>query len=57
MSFVVYYLIFLVVFTLAVFLFLRTRRKNLKREGLMYLYRTNVGLKLIDWFGEKQRHS
>ncbi len=56
MSFVVYDLILLVVFTLAVVLFLYTKRANLKREGLIYLYRTSIGLKLIDWFGEKHKN-
>jgi len=53
MSFIIYDLVFLAVFTLAVFVFLHSRKKNLKREGLMYLYRTQVGIKLIDWFGKK----
>ncbi len=48
MSFVLYDLIFLVLFTLAVVVFLYRRRSNLKRQGLMYLYRTRVGLTFID---------
>lgn len=54
-SFVVYDLIFLVVFTLLVVLFLYTRKHNLKRQGLMYLYRTSVGLKIMDTFANKYR--
>jgi membrane-associated protease RseP (regulator of RpoE activity) len=49
MSFVTYDLIFLVLFTLFVVLFLYKRRKNLRRDGLLYLYRTKVGIKFIDW--------
>jgi membrane-associated protease RseP (regulator of RpoE activity) len=46
-------IIFLVVFSLAVSLFLYTHKKNLKKDGIMYLYRTSVGLKLIDSLGKK----
>lgn len=42
---------FLVFFTL----FLYKHRKNLKREGLMFLYRTNWGVKLIDRVGKKYK--
>ncbi len=44
---------FLVLFTLLVALFLYTRKHNLKREGLLYLYRTKVGLQLIEWTSKK----
>jgi len=53
MSFVLYDLSFLVVFTLAIVIFLYTRKHNLKRDGIMYLYRTKVGLKIIDNLGKK----
>ena len=52
-SFIVYDVIFLVLFTLAVVLFLYKRRHNLKRQGLLYLYRTSFGLKVIDWTAKK----
>lgn len=52
-SFVIYDLIFLVVFTLFVALFLYTRRSNLKRQGILYLYRTSFGLKIIDSTAKK----
>lgn len=53
MSFVVYDLIFLVLFAVGVGTFLYTRRKNLKKEGLLFLYKTSWGIKLIDYVGEK----
>ncbi len=56
MSFVVYDLILFALFTLGVVIFLYTRKHNLKREGIIYLYRTKIGLKLIDWFGEKHKN-
>jgi membrane-associated protease RseP (regulator of RpoE activity) len=53
MSFIIYDLSFLVLFTLAIVIFLYTRKHNLKREGLMYLYRTKIGLKFIDYIAKK----
>src|SRR3989344_156715 len=53
MSFIAYDITFLVLFTLLVALFLYTRKHNLKREGLLYLYRTKFGLQLIEWTSKK----
>lgn len=53
MSFIVYDVTFLVVFTLLVVAFLYTHRQNLKREGILYLYRTKVGLKVIEWTSKR----
>lgn len=50
-----YDITFLVLFSLGVALFLYKRRKNLKREGLMYLYRTQVGIKFINYVGGKYK--
>jgi len=50
-----YDLIFLVVFTLMVIIFLYIKRKNLKREGIIYLYRTQIGLKFIDYVSKKYK--
>tara|TARA_Y100000034_G_scaffold102925_1_gene128095 strand:- start:757 stop:2223 length:1467 start_codon:yes stop_codon:yes gene_type:complete len=55
MSFLIYDLTFLVLFSLFVVIFLYKRRKNLKREGIMYLYRTKVGVKLINYIGTKYK--
>ena len=52
-SFMFYDLIFFLLFTLATIIFLYKRKHNLKRQGLMYLYRTRIGLKIIDWTSEK----
>jgi len=46
---------FLVLFSLFVGIFLWKRRKNLKREGIMYLYRTRVGVKIINYIGTKYK--
>lgn len=42
---------FLVFFTV----FLYTHKKNLKKEGLMFLYRTDWGVRLIDRIGKKYK--
>ncbi len=51
--FTIYDLTFLVVFTLGVILFLYTHKKNLQRQGLLYLYRTKIGINFIDKFTKK----
>lgn len=48
MSFVIYDITFLILFVLVGFIFLHKHRSKLKREGLLYLYRTSIGLKIID---------
>ncbi len=48
MSFIKYDVIMLVAFALFVFIFLYRNRKNLKKEGLLFLYKTRWGVKLID---------
>jgi membrane-associated protease RseP (regulator of RpoE activity) len=55
MSFYIYDVIFLIVFSLFVITFLYKRRKNLKKEGIMYLYRTKVGLRFIEYVGTKYK--
>ncbi len=55
MSFLLYDLSFLILSTLAVVIFLYVKRKNLKRDGPMYLYRTSIGLEVIDYIGKKYK--
>lgn len=55
MGFLVYDIGFLVIFTAWVIWFLHSRKKNLKREGIIYLYRTRLGIKLIDYVGTKYK--
>jgi membrane-associated protease RseP (regulator of RpoE activity) len=54
-SIYIYDIGFLILFSLFVFLFLRKNRKGLKKEGIMYLYRTRVGIKFIDYVGTKYK--
>src|SRR3990172_5654848 len=48
MSFVLYDITFLALFTLFVVIFLYKNKKQLKREGLLYLYKTKWGIRLIE---------
>lgn len=57
MSFIFYDIGFLIVFSIFVFIFLYRRRKNLKREGIAYLYRTQVGIKVINYIGKKWKRT
>jgi len=52
-SFVVYDLIFMSVFILFIILFLTRNKKNLTRQGLMFLYRTQFGVRFIDKFAKR----
>lgn len=49
----IYDLIFLTIFCIGVFWFLYSRKKNLQREGWMYMYRTKLGLEKIEKFSKK----
>lgn len=53
MSFIIYDLVFLAVFCLLIAVFLYRRRNNLKRQGLIYLYPTKFGIKLINHTAKK----
>jgi len=53
MSFIFYDIIFLVLFVVFFSYFLHSRKKNLKKEGLLILYKTVWGIKLIDRIGKK----
>src|SRR3990172_6080323 len=57
MGFLIYDLIFLVAFLIFISTFLYSRRKNLKREGLLFLYRTKWGIKIINYLGNKYKRT
>ncbi|MBX4212561.1 site-2 protease family protein [Candidatus Pacearchaeota archaeon] len=54
-NFIIYDLVFLVLFILVSAIFLYTHRKNLKRQGILYLYPTQIGVKFIDRFTSKYK--
>ena len=55
MSFVLYDVIFMIIFTLAAVIFIYTRKHNLQKQGILYLYRTQLGIKFIDWTSAKYK--
>lgn len=55
MSFFVYDITFLILFTLGVVWFLWKNKKRVEREGILYVYRTKIGLKVLDSIGKKYR--
>ena len=52
-NFVFYDLTLLVLFTIFIAIFLYKNRKKVEREGILYLYKTSVGLKLMDRLANK----
>lgn len=55
MGFFIYDLSFLLVFIIFIIFFLNKNKKNLKREGFMYLYRAEWGIKAIKLIGDKYK--
>lgn len=55
MSFLAYDIGFLVLFAITVGILLYKNRKHVKKEGLMLIYRTNWGIKLIERIGKKYK--
>ena len=53
MSFIIYDLILLGIFLIFIGIFLYRNKHNLKREGLLYLYKAEWGIKLINRIGNK----
>ena len=51
-SFYVFDIAFLILFTIGVIILLKTH-KNMKREGIIFMYRTNIGIKAINWTSDK----
>ncbi|MCK5149884.1 site-2 protease family protein [Candidatus Pacearchaeota archaeon] len=55
MDFMIYDIILLVAFVIFLSIFLYTKRKSVKKEGLLLLYKTSWGMKLIDSLGKKYK--
>ncbi len=53
MNLVTYDLIFLAVFVVFIIIFLATRKKNLHRQGMIFLYKTQLGIRFMDMFAIK----
>ncbi|MEK6820009.1 MAG: site-2 protease family protein, partial [Nanoarchaeota archaeon] len=54
-NFIIYDVTFLVMFAIFVSVFLYSRKQNLKREGLLFLYKAGWGIKLIEKTGSKYK--
>lgn len=55
MGFFIYDLSFLIAFCIFLIIFLFRRRKKLKREGILILYRTKLGIKIINCISKKYK--
>ena len=53
MNFLIYDISLLIVFAIFISVFLYKRKKNLKKEGFLLLYKTEWGIKLIEKIGKK----
>ena len=56
-SFLIYDLVFLFLFIIFLSIFLYMRRKNIRKEGLLLLYKANWGIKLINYLGKKYKRT
>ena len=54
-NFIIYDVTFLVAFAVFVSVFLYSRKQNLKREGLLFLYKAGWGIKLIEKTGSRYK--
>jgi len=55
MNFIIYDICLLVLFVISISIFLYMKKKNLKKEGLLLLYKTSWGIKLINYIGNKYK--
>jgi membrane-associated protease RseP (regulator of RpoE activity) len=55
MDFTIYDIILLAIFVVSTFIFLYKKRENLKKEGLLFLYKTKWGIKFIEKIGNKYK--
>ncbi|MDP7520727.1 MAG: site-2 protease family protein [Candidatus Pacearchaeota archaeon] len=55
MSFIIYDITFLILFIIFVSIFLYNNKKNIKKEGPFFLYKTSWGIKLINYIGGKYK--
>jgi membrane-associated protease RseP (regulator of RpoE activity) len=53
LSFIFYDVAFLILFGILAFIFFNKNKKNVKRQGWIFLYHSQVGIKFIDWFAKK----
>lgn len=56
-SFIAFDLTLLVLFTIFIIVFLYIKRKNVIREGIIFLYRTQLGMKIMNNIGDKYKRT
>lgn len=56
MSFIAIDLILLALFTIVTVAFLYTHKKNIARQGILILYKTTIGIKIIDYTAKKYKN-
>jgi len=56
-NFWIYDVGFMILFSIFIAWFLYSRKKNLSREGIIYLYRTKFGIKAINYIGDNFKKS
>ena len=54
-NFVFYDISFLIIFAIFLIIFFYKNKKNIKIEGIIILYRTSLGMKLMDKVGKKHK--
>ena len=52
-NFWIYDVSFLILFSIFVVWFLSSRKKDLSRDGIVFMYRTKFGIKAINYIGDK----
>lgn len=57
MKFIIYDIILLILFAIFISVFLFIKKKNLKKEGLLFLYKTDWGIKFINYIGNKYKRT
>ncbi|GAI80863.1 unnamed protein product, partial [marine sediment metagenome] len=57
MNFIIYDISLLILFVIFISIFLYRKKKNLKKEGLLFLYKTSWGIKLINSVGNKYKRT
>jgi membrane-associated protease RseP (regulator of RpoE activity) len=55
MSFILYDISFLIAFSIFLVIFLVLRRKKIQREGILILYRTKLGIKVINYISKRYK--
>ncbi len=55
MSFLIYDAVLLIIFIIFISIFLHSRKEKISREGLLLLYKTSWGIKLIKKFSKKNK--